>query len=38
MSGKLQFLDTNILVYAYSEDDPQKREVARRLMSSGEVV
>ena len=38
MSGKLQFLDTNILVYAYSEDDPQKREVARSLMSSGEVM
>ena len=38
MSGKLQFLDTNILVYAYSEDDPQKREVARSLISSGEVM
>jgi predicted nucleic acid-binding protein len=38
MSGKLQFLDTNILVYAYSEDDLQKREVARSLMSSGEVI
>ena len=38
MSGKLQFLDTNILVYAYSEDDLEKREVARNLMSSGEVV
>jgi predicted nucleic acid-binding protein len=38
ISGKLQFLDTNILVYAYSEDDLEKREVARNLMSSGEVV
>ncbi len=38
MSGKLQFLDTNILVYAYSEDDLEKRDVARNLMSSGEVV
>lgn len=38
MSGKLHFLDTNILVYAYSEDDPQKREVARNLLSSGEVI
>ena len=33
MSGKIQFLDTNILVYAYSEDDPQKRDVARSLIS-----
>lgn len=38
MSGKLQFLDTNVLVYAYSEDDSQKREIARNLMSSGEVI
>jgi predicted nucleic acid-binding protein len=38
MSAKLQFLDTNILVYAYSEDDPQKREVARSLISSREVM
>ena len=38
MSGKFQFLDTNILVYAYSDDDPQKREVARSLISSEEVM
>jgi len=38
MSGKIQFLDTNILVYAYSEDDPQKRDVARSLISSEEAM
>mgnify|MGYP005860231885 CR=1 FL=1 len=38
MNGKFQFLDTNILVYAYSEDEPQTREVARQLMSSEEAI
>jgi predicted nucleic acid-binding protein len=38
MRGKFQFLDTNILVYAYSDDDPQKREVARSLISSDHVM
>ena len=38
MSGKIQFLDTNILVYAYSEDDLQKRDVARSLISSDHVM
>lgn len=38
MSAKLKFLDSNILVYAYSEDDSIKRERARSLMSSGEII
>ena len=38
MSGKFQFLDTNILVYAYSDDDLQKKDVARSLISSEEVM
>lgn len=28
------FLDTNVLVYALDEDEPGKREVARRLLAS----
>jgi predicted nucleic acid-binding protein len=32
------FLDTNILVYAYSVTDPDKSECARRLLASSNVV
>ncbi len=38
MSDKLKFLDTNILIYAYSEDDPYKRALARNLLSSGDAI
>ena len=34
MSGA-DFLDTNVVVYAYDERSPQKQEVARRLLKSG---
>jgi len=40
MSGRA-FLDTNILVYAVDEAEPEKRDTARRLLSSaghGEFV
>jgi predicted nucleic acid-binding protein len=40
MSGRT-FLDTNILVYAVDETEPDKRDIARRLLSStghGEFV
>ena len=40
MSGRT-FLDTNVLVYAVDETEPDKREVARRLLAStghGEFV
>ncbi|MFY9646146.1 MAG: PIN domain-containing protein [Terriglobales bacterium] len=29
------FLDTNVVVYAYDERSPQKQEVARRLLKGG---
>jgi predicted nucleic acid-binding protein len=35
------FLDTNVVVYAYDESNPQKQEVARRLLESwlsGKIV
>lgn len=35
MSDKDVFLDTNILVYAYSTAEPEKREIARHLITSG---
>lgn len=38
MSGKPFFVDTNIFVYAYSTQNAEKREVARRLISSGQVM
>ncbi len=34
MSGA-DFLDTNVVVYAYDERSPQKQEVARRLLKGG---
>jgi len=40
MSGA-DFLDTNVVVYAYDERSPQKQEVARRLLKdavSGKIV
>lgn len=38
MSGKPFFVDTNIFVYAYSTQNAEKQEVARRLISSGQVM
>lgn len=38
MSVKPFFLDTNILVYGYSSQDPSKREIAQRLITSGFAV
>ncbi len=35
MSDKGVFLDTNILVYAYSTDEPEKCGIARSLITSG---
>ena len=37
MKGKV-FLDTNILIYCYSEDDPAKRQVATRLVSNSHSI
>ncbi len=34
MSGA-DFLDTNVVVYAYDDSRPQKQEVARRLLKGG---
>jgi predicted nucleic acid-binding protein len=34
MSGA-DFLDTNVVVYAYDDSSPQKQEVARRLLKGG---
>lgn len=31
------FLDTNVLVYAFAQDDPRKRGIARALAESGEA-
>lgn len=38
MSDDSFFLDTNILVYAYSLDEPEKRKIAQRLMDSPNAV
>lgn len=32
------FLDSNIFIYAYSETDPKKANIARRVIASGNVV
>ncbi len=32
------FLDTNVLVYAFAEDDPRKRGIARSLAESGDAL
>ncbi len=31
----LEFLDTNVLIYAYSPDDPRKQQVAQELLKRG---
>ena len=36
MAPTASFLDTNIVIYAFSEQDARKREVSRRLISSNE--
>ncbi len=33
-----QFIDTNILVYAFGEDEPRKRAIARDLVESGDSM
>ena len=38
MSARPFFLDTNILIYAYTSQALEKREIALRLLTSGEVV
>ncbi|MBN1865236.1 MAG: PIN domain-containing protein [Victivallales bacterium] len=38
MPGKIFFLDSNILVYVYSEDEPVKRDIARSLCRDGTIV
>ncbi|MBI3372619.1 MAG: PIN domain-containing protein [Betaproteobacteria bacterium] len=32
------FLDTNVLVYAFAEDDPRRRGIARSLAESGDAL
>lgn len=38
MSAKAVFLDTNIVIYAYSVDQSQKCQVARALIEAGSAV
>jgi len=33
-----QFLDTNVLVYVFCEDEPRKRAIARDLVESGDCM
>jgi predicted nucleic acid-binding protein len=32
------FLDSNIIIYAYSGTDPDKADIARRVIASGNVI
>ena len=38
MSAKAVFLDTNIVIYAYSVDQAQKCQIARALIEAGNAV
>jgi len=38
MSDSSVFLDSNIIIYAYSRTDPAKADIARRVIASGNVV
>lgn len=38
MNAETIFLDTNIIIYAYSTENESKREVARGLIESGKAV
>lgn len=38
MPGNKSFLDSNILIYVYSADEPEKRNVALSLYSSPAVI
>jgi len=38
MSANTVFLDTNIVIYAYSVDQAQKRQIARALIEAGNAV
>ena len=38
MPDKSIFLDSNIIIYAYSETDTRKAEIARKIIASGNVV
>lgn len=38
MSAKAVFLDTNIVIYAYSVDQAQKYQIARALIEAGNAV
>ncbi len=37
MKDKL-FLDTNVFIYAYSKTEPEKKEIALKLLRSEEIV
>lgn len=37
MKGERAFFDTNVLIYAFAEDDPRSR-IAERLLAGGGVV
>ncbi len=38
MSDRPVFIDSNIIIYAYSGTDPKKSDIARRVLASGNVV
>jgi predicted nucleic acid-binding protein len=38
MSGKAIFLDTNIIIYAYSVDNAEKRRIARSMIESEHAI
>ena len=38
MPGRPVFLDSNIIIYAYSRTDSNKADIARRILASGNVV
>ena len=38
MSGDRVFIDTNILIYLYSEDEPDKRRVAENIVNNNYCI
>ncbi|MEI6209521.1 MAG: PIN domain-containing protein [Desulfuromonadales bacterium] len=38
MQDRPVFLDSNVFIYAYSSSDPQKSDIARRVIGSGNII
>ncbi len=38
MPDRPVFLDSNIIIYAYSRTDSNKADIARRILASGNVI